>query len=54
MIIFNRTKAEIEDALLRGKIFFDEIVAAYQKAYQRSFPMEELRGETRKRVAPND
>lgn len=54
MIIFNRSKEEIENALIRGKIFFDEIVVAYQKAYQRSFPMENVSSNSRKKVVHND
>ncbi len=52
-IIFNRTQEEIEQALLRGKIFFDEIVSAYQKAYERSFPMGEMQ-DTPKRIMHNN
>lgn len=41
--IFNKPESDIVYAILRGRIFFDEIVSAYEKAYERQFPtVEEL------------
>lgn len=52
MEIFNRSREEIEEALTRGKVFFDEIVKAYENVYATSFPSEEI-GEARKRIPKN-
>ena len=48
-LIFNRSEEEIQNALLRGKIFFDEIVASFEKVYNRTLDLNALNGQSRKR-----